>query len=640
MGKNYNLIVSAVCILLMPGLLSAQQYQKPSLGQQLYQSQKVSQFDRVQLEIPSFDLRKEAPQSVVPRAIGEEILGTTQYDLQTNSSTQNRLNNLGDGKFSASWIISNQGLTGWPDRGSAYVGNDGTGWDAEPTARLEAQVRTGWPSLTTTADGTDVIVCHNTTNAYRIHVLRRPAGGSWEEFDLDTDLPLGSLWPKSAVGGPDGNSIHAVAIATPTGTTTNGVVYEGVDGHLLYYRSLDAGANWDKIDVIIPGIDSTEYAFLSADDYSIDVKGNTVAVLVMSPWGDIKVAKSEDNGETWNILTVYDFPLGPAYDLDGYEVDSIPLDTISEDGNAIKSTDGAGTILIDDAGRVHVFYAEVWVSDDAFTDRTWSYFPGRNSINYWNESMDDSGGEAIAGFLDEDGDGEFGVDDIIDGVGGYGQGLASYPTAGIDANGSIYLAYSSVSELYFNENANPGLQHYRHIYLTRSTDGGITWSEPYDIINPDYSSPDFYAFTEGVFPSMAKVVDDYIHIVYQQDFEPGHSVSGDQDDITDNFIIYSAIPVYELTSSKNVVKPSDIGFRAYPNPASSQINFQLASELGGDMEISIFNSTGQLLQSREVGNFPSGFANWTLDISQFPVGLYIARLSIGDTYSSLKFYKQ
>ncbi|MCB0663340.1 MAG: T9SS type A sorting domain-containing protein, partial [Saprospiraceae bacterium] len=454
----------------------------------------------------------------------------------------------------------------------------------------------------------------------------------------DTDLPLGSLWPKSAVGGPDGNSIHAVAIATPTGGSTNGVVYEGVDGHLLYYRSLDAGATWDKIDVIIPGIDSTEYAFLSADDYSIDAKGNTIAVLVMNPWGDIKVAKSTDNGDTWEILTVYDFPLGPAYDLDGYDVDSIPPDTLTQEGNAIKSTDGAGSIIIDDNGGVHVFYAEMWVGDDAFTDRTWSIYPGLNSINYWNESMNDEGGVSVAGVLDDDGNGTFDVPSI-NALGSYGAGFASYPTSGLDANGNMYLAYSAVSELYFNENANPDLQHYRHIYLTRSTDGGQTWSDPYDIINPEYSEPDFYSFIEGVFPSMAKVVDDFVHIVYQQDFEPGHSVSGDEDDIAENFIVYTAIPVYELTGTKNVVKPSDIGFRAYPNPAYNELNFQLATEISGDVEINVFNATGQLLKTQQQGNVAAGFLNWNMDVSQLPKGLYIARVTIGNTYSSLKFYK-
>jgi hypothetical protein len=616
----------------------AQNYQRPKIKNELLTPQTASQYDAILQEEQSILPRSTAPKTIRSRALGETILGTTQYDLQTNSSVQNRLNNFGNSKFNAAWTYSSQGATGTPDRGTGFVTNNGNGWDPSPTARLEATVRTGWPSLNTTADGTEVIICHNNTASYRLHVLRRPAGGTWTESDIDTDLPFGALWPKSAVGGPDGNSVHAIAISTPTGGTTNGVEYLGVDGHLLYYRSLDAGASWDKIDVVIPGIDSTEYAFLSADDYVIESNGNTVAVLVMNSWGDIKLAKSLDNGETWTIQTVFDFFLGPAYDLDGYDVDSIPLDTTTLEGNGLMSTDGSGSLLIDDNDNVHVFYSEVWVSDDAFVDREWTFYPGINSIHYWNETMDDKGGIEIAGYLDEDGNGTFDV--AAQAYGNYGQGFASYPTAGLDAEGNIYVAYSAISELYKNENANPGEQHYRHIYLTRSTDGGMTWSDPYDIINPVYSDPDFYGFTEGVFPSMAKVVDDFVHIIYQQDFEPGHSVSGDEDDVADNFMIYTAIPVYELTSTKNVVKPSDIGFRAFPNPANESVTFQIGTEMEGDVRLSLYNNLGQMVQSEFNQGFVSGAKEWNVQIGHLPKGLYIARVSIGNTYSSLKFIKE
>ncbi|MEZ4950456.1 MAG: T9SS type A sorting domain-containing protein [Saprospiraceae bacterium] len=639
MRKIYSSAFLLLFGMLSTTILTAQNYQRPKIKNELLTPETASQYDAIHQEEHYTQPKSTSPKTLRSRALGEIILGTTQYDLQTNSSVQNRLNNLGNGKFDAAWTYSSQGATGTPDRGTGFVSNNGSGWDPSPNARLEASVRTGWPSLTKTADGTEVVICHNNTASYRLHVLRRPAGSSWTEFDIDTDLPLGSLWPKSAVGGPDGNSVHAIAMATPTGTTTNGSVYEGVDGHLLYYRSLDAGATWDKIDVIIPGIDSTEYTFMSADDYSIDVKGNTVAVLVMNPWGDIKVAKSTDNGGTWNILTVYDFPIGPGFMVDDpYDIDTLPPDTFTMAGNAIRSNDGAGYILIDDSGNVHVFYSEIWVGDNNAVDDSYTIYIGLNSIRYWNETMDDTGGVEIAGYLDEDGNGTFDVE--VDAYGSYGVGFSSYPTAGLDAQGNIYLAYSAISELYKNENANPGEQHYRHIYLTRSTDGGVTWSDPYDIINPVYSDPDFYGFTEGVFPSMAKVVDDYVHIIYQQDFEPGHSVSGDEDDIADNFMIYTAIPVYELTSTKNVVNPSDIGFRAFPNPANESVTFQIGTEIEGDVRLSLYNNLGQIVQSEFNQGFVSGAKEWNVQIGHLPKGLYIARVSIGSTYSSLKFIKE
>lgn len=49
----------------------------------------------------------------------------------------------------------------------------------------------------------------------------------------------------------------------------------------------------------IPGTDSTEYMGFGGDEYSIDARGNTVAIALGSTITDLMLLKSTDAGLTW-----------------------------------------------------------------------------------------------------------------------------------------------------------------------------------------------------------------------------------------------------------------------------------------------------------------------------------------------------
>lgn len=562
----------------------------------------------------------------ISRAGKEIFIGESTYDLQSNSSIQNRIINHGDGTLSVSWTMATE--LDWSDRGSGYNYFDGTAWGPKPTSRLEQTRRTGWPSLNRLGNGSDVVISHFSPPPYDGNVLRKGADGTWTEKDMGTmTAPVGCLWPRSTTGGPDGNTIHAIALTTPSGL--DGAIYNGMDGHLLYFRSLDGGDTFDKIDVVIPGIDSTQYTMLGGDDYAIHANGNTVAVMVMASWGDVKVMKSDDNGETWAEHIVKDFPLpAPYVEADGYDEAMWPNDTF-------PSTDGAGTVLVDGNGNVHAMYSEVAVTDDNFGDGSWSFFPGLNSINYWNENMGNDSVIAIASYLDEDGDGLFDV--ANNEFGAYGQGYASYPSMGMDASGNIFMVYSAISELNPNENAQQGNQHFRRLYVCGSTDGGANWNDPISIITPEFSDDFFFTFIEAVFPSMANLVDDKLHIVYQQDYEPGIAVSGDTDPAGDNFITYTAIPVdyaLGLSSTKEVIAPEQINFTITPNPASEAavLNFEL--EEAGKVNMQLFNPIGQKVADFGTADYPVGNFSKEISLSGISKGTYVVKLQTQTTVTS------
>ena len=180
---------------------------------------------------------KAAP-ATPTRAFTTSVIGNTTYQLQTNASVCNRLQNHSDGSLSATWTFSN--LSTWTERGSGYNYYNPltSSWGAIPAVRLE-NIRTGFTNVGVTGTGAEFVVSHEapTGGGLGTHIVSRPAKGtgSW------TDATIGAqdTWPRLSVGGPLTNSLHI--IAQTSGATTPVVPYLGQDGAVSYSRSQDGG---------------------------------------------------------------------------------------------------------------------------------------------------------------------------------------------------------------------------------------------------------------------------------------------------------------------------------------------------------------------------------------------------------------
>ncbi len=441
------------------------------------------------------------------RNLLEVEIGTSTYDLQSNSAIQWRLINHENGTLSASWTYSNQ--NSWATRGTGYNFFNGTSWGSAPTSEIETE-RTGWPSMMATSSGREVIVSHSTASSILRKVERNTIGsGTWAQANQDT--LASQVWNR---GQASGNTLHVVCMTTPA--ANGGTVYNGMDGAFLYNRSTDGGISWDIIDYQIPGTDSSYFDGFDGDSYSIDAKGNTVAVVVGGLGRGVQLFKSTNNGVSW---TKTDVLLSDVWFVESATV----IDTTLED--RLYTSDGNVNVIIDNDGMCHITYGTMYIANADVTDGLITYYPGTNGIDYWNEDYPGPYGLTITGALDLDNSGALEITD-------WGQyrfaGLASQPKAGIASDGCIYLAYSAVQELLSN-----GSQNYRHTYVMRSCDGGCSWSEPIDVTGDPAN-----AFSECVYASMARRVDDDVHMVYMSDNEPGIAVSGDEDPVVTNKIFY------------------------------------------------------------------------------------------------------
>ena len=205
------------------------------------------------------------------------------------------------------------------------------------------------------------------------------------------------------------------------------------------------------------------------------------------------------------------------------------------------TTDGSGTVILDDNGNAHVFFGNMRLLDADLSDGTTSFFGGTSGVMYWNESMgaDDYANnpisspslwysslpQMIASAQDLDGDGILNYVDFPL----YYLSVDCMPSAGLDNQGNIFVSYSSLME-----NIDNGSQNFRHVNVVKSMDGGTTWSTPKDVTE----WTDWGGAQECVFARMDENVDDKIRLIYQKDFEPGLAVRGDEDIIDMNEIRY------------------------------------------------------------------------------------------------------
>lgn len=555
--------------------------------------------------------------------IQRQIIGLTQYDLQSNYAVDDRMFSSADG-VSAGWIMSLE-TSPFSDRGTGYNYKDGAmdaDWGEAPYDRIE-DVRIGWPSLGHLENGTEIAISHGSTGGLVMASRDAIGSGEW----MTTTLPalaaedgtdIWHLWPRATVGGADGNTIHAIGITAPE--ANGGVLYNGQDGALFYMRSTDGGANWDIS--TFAELDTAAFAggFI-ADSYAIHADGDNVAFAVFGGFDDTFAMISADNGETWTYETIIDFPVDNYIIDSGALLDTTIADDIDANGNAMfYNTDRAGDILVDEAGGVHVFYGRMFYADSDTTDATTSYYPYTNGLDYWRPDMGTDSSMTIAYAYDIDGSGTL---DFEDEIAGYFVGISSQASAGqvVESN-TIVVAYSALME-----NFSTGIQNYRHCYVVHSTDLGQTWnSESACDVTPDLD----FDLIEAVYPCIPpRIHNGELNMSFQRDFEPGLHVRGDEDPIDINDIVGLTMAVEDLDDCADVEfedyvgvgEIAQVGFGLFPNPADAVVEVVLDELLLG-AEVRIRDMGGRLVRHKRVqGKLVR------MDVSALTPGIYTVEVS-------------
>lgn len=563
-------------------------------------------------------LRQNSP-NPTPTTYTKTVIGTTGYQLQTNAAICNRMVKSADGTISATWTMSQLTDGAWADRGTGYNYFDGTSWGPQPTVRIE-NTRTGFTNIGITNTGAEFVVTHEASD---IHVASRPTKGTgaW----TNTTLGFPDVWSRLAVGGSNGKTLHVISQTTGTANPA----YQGQDGAIAYSRSLDGGLTWDKLRTVIPQIDSSSYLGFGGDSYAIDAKGDTIVIVAGGFDLDVVLIKSIDNGNTWTKTVVHQFPI-PFFDAATMITDTNG-DAVAD---TIESNDAAVAVLLDNQGKAHVWYGRMRVLCDApgtGTGQGLSYFPYTDGLMYWNENMGAAAPVMIAAVQDINSNGQ--LDVYVDGTGatlGFGQyfrSLSSFPNAGIDAAGNIYVAYASIYEGNAENGAPADGKSYFHTYVIGSNDGGTTWtSTPVDVADPMGALD----YIEGVYPAMAKDVDNSIHLIYQEDNSPGHGVSTatspDPQSGPAN-IVYVNLPTADVFVGVNENEQTNASINVYPNPTSDVVNVSITTKVKANAVVSVYNVVGQKIN--EFGNnLIAGTHTLSINTSSYDKGIYFITANI------------
>ena len=601
----------------------------------LERAPQVSVSSRVKAPMPThavldIDHRPEMPVNNQPTQAAEhfqirelvverQVIGLTQYDLQSNAAIDDRVAGNGSA-VSAAWTMSLD-VSPFEDRGTGYNFYDGDLWDEQPYERIE-NVRIGWPSINHLGDGREVVISHAAVET-GLHMVRRDAGtGSWVDSDLpnnailDDGTTVGNLWPRAAVGGLNDEIIHVICITTPV--ANGGLEYQGQDGALLYYRSLDYGDTWEM--QTFPQLDSSNFINMSADAYAIHAHEGVVAFAVFNDLQDSFVMISDDAGDNWEYHVIADFP------VDMYTVDSGLPDSLGYDfdGDGIfaeyLNSDGAGDVHVDEFGTVHCVFGAMYYADADTTDANFSFFPGTNGLQYWREDFGNDSSVTIAYAYDVD---ESGALDLEDDIALYFVNLAGIPSMGSDEDGNLYVSYSAIMENY-----SSGTQNYRHIYLVNSEDNGDTWnSDEACDLTPDI---DFDGY-ESIFGSISPRLDEHVELIYQRDFEPGLHIRGDEDPLDVNEIVHIRVPIDDLSECADIEFEDWVGLaeafqpgqvQLFPNPASTQV--ELVIDRPGAHDVRVLDIEGR----QHMGWTTTGLVE-RMDVRALTPGMYFVELTQG-----------
>ncbi len=551
--------------------------------------------------------------------VERQVIGLTQYDLQSNAAIDDRMAG-NESAVSATWTMSLD-VSPFADRGTGYNFFDGNAWGEQPYERLE-NVRIGWPSVNHLGDGREVVISHAGIDT-PLHMVRRDAGtGTWEDSDLPNNATLedgttvGNLWPRAAVGGINDEIIHVICISTPI--ANGGAEYQGQDGCLLYYRSLDSGDTWEMS--TFPELDTTHFINMSADAYAIHADGGKVAFAVFNDLQDSFVMISEDAGDTWEYHILADFPVD-LYTIDSGLPDSLGYDF---DGDGIfaeyLNSDGAGDVHIDANGTVHCVFGAMYYADTDTVDGNYSYFPGTNGLQYWREDFGPDSSVTIAYAYDID---ESGVLDLEDDIAAYFVNLAGIPSMASDDDGNLYVSYGAIMENY-----SSGTQNYRHMYLVNSSDNGDTWnSDEACDLTPDL---DFDGY-ESIFASMSPRLTDHIELIYQRDFEPGLHIRGDEDPLDLNDIVHLRVPIADLGDCADIDFEDWVGVaeafepgqvQLFPNPANVQV--ELVIDRPGAHDVRVLDIEGR----QHMAWTTTGLVE-KMDVRGLTPGIYFVELTQG-----------
>jgi hypothetical protein len=555
--------------------------------------------------------------------LDDPSVNTTKYDFQSNGASLPRLYKFADGTMGTTGTMAQ--LDDFTDRGTGYNYNDGSGFGPQPSDRIES-VRTGWPSYAPLGANGEIVISHvSATGPLMIDRRDTKGTGTWIETSLPPPADAGTtgmIWAKMVTNGPNREYVHIISLTGPA--ANGGAAYQGLDGAILYTRSLDGGETFEDWR-ILPGMTSDDYLAFSADAYAwAEPKGNTIAFVTGDNWYDEFMMKSTDNGETWTKTKIWSclynkYVNGPN--------DTTPM---------FYCPDGSSGVTLDNSGKAHVVFGLQRAKGDA-DGKKW--YPFTDGVIYWNEDMAE-----LPQSLDPDtlyNHGQY-IGWVTDTNVYYAQqtelahyynSMTGWTTIISDQWDNLFVNWSGVTVL-----RDPNSYMLRHIFSRASTTNGATWRDTIVDLTGDF----LYTWSECVYPSVSATSDDKEYVLFQADADAGAyiqsvGVSGyqGQTNITVNdMILVSPTKESIIVPATGIESKSANSFTVMqnsPNPVKGMTYINVNLTKPGNVRLDVYSPVGQKITTLEKANAASGNLQFAFDGSNLAAGVYFYTITANNS---------
>ncbi len=324
------------------------------------------------------------------------------------------------------------------------------------------------------------------------------------------------------------------------------------------------------------------------------------------------VYKSTDAGANWNMLPDFDFAsISTIKDslrgVDGFSGDTVPQ---------FQGFD----VAVDANGALHIFAVIGSRYSSNVDSVSFSYAHPVTKAMYHVQTTDgtDWSAKFISHVANEDGDAGPGLEDYLD----------SRPQIATSPDGSkvffTWLETETVSDTSFDFNVNPNV-----------------FAMGYDILDAEYTDDFGTNLTIGNlqtaglcwFATMAPIVkttgtgSDKVYDLQIVYLDPSQQGGSFDEGSPVNYMYISGAGFGEWTAIEDY-SSNTISFNVYPNPANTTITVDYKAENNDNVEISISNLVGQVVNTEVSNN--------TIDVSNLEAGIYFVSLRINNNVSTQK----
>ncbi len=530
------------------------------------------------------------PPGIILVSPGQQV-GTTQYDMQTNAPTGNRIVMDASGNIHVCWMNGVNQVSGnrwiyynFRDAASGTWGWTTTGIQVNPPPQGD-----GYTNLDVLSGGEGVITYHSlndtpTPDYAVISVDLLPGFGQFTEYDVPdmlSDPSMESIWPYVAVDRQDRIQIVAHEHITAGGEPKR----------LMYTRSDDGGDTWTD-PVVVDTLNTIAGIIVasSVDDKVAIVYGHhTVNPDVRH---DLYYVESED-GITWdwndkvNVTNYYTNP----------GLDSM---VAYQDNDAVYDNDG----------NLHI----VWVG--THYSGGWFY---HSYLMHWSEA---TGITEIAEHPQHD------FTNCLPGAHNLAFGKLSIAC---DSDNNLFV----IATRFDNQDCSVGGFANGELFGSASNNGGATWGDVVNLTNSP--TPDCWPMEcdSDHWSSLAETVDDSLYILYINDKDAG-GAPRPEGVATENPVMYLSVDKQVLldmleVDDDKIVEPTTFALKQnYPNPFNASTTIEYVTLTSGQVELTVYNLVGEKIDVLVDKLVPAGEHTVTWDATGVATGVYYYKLTTSE----------